>query len=125
MIDCNLTQLDNGKWWCPAPGCDDEQERLLPGNYRRNCRSLEAGFSPREHIEREIAFFVKDGTATRTTEQIAATLDKCFGGCRYLDGNCTAWINAARSNCDRRRVAWIEHLIHHDCELWTLVGAAT
>jgi len=39
MIDCTLAQLENGKWWCPE--CDPDKQRLLPGDYHRNCRSPE------------------------------------------------------------------------------------
>jgi len=36
MSDCNLQQLDNGKWWCPR--CDPHKRRLLPVNAKRNCK---------------------------------------------------------------------------------------
>lgn len=52
MTDCNLIQLDNGEWWCPAPGCDDEKKRLLPGNYHRNCRSPEQNAEVKARQER-------------------------------------------------------------------------
>ena len=116
MTDCNLIQLPSGKWWCPAPGCDDEKKRLLPDNLPRNCRSPKAGFSHRAQVERETAFFVDHGTATRTAEQIAATLDKCFGGCRYLKNNvCTVWAKTESPNCNARRTAWLKRLISKGC----------
>lgn len=36
MINCLLSQLDSGKWWCPE--CDPDKRRLLPIKARRNCR---------------------------------------------------------------------------------------
>ena len=39
--DCELVELDNGLWWCQAPGCDDDRKRLLPKKARRRCRSPE------------------------------------------------------------------------------------
>ena len=118
MDDCKLVHLGNGKWWCPAPGCDDGKRRLLPGDFRRNCRSLKAGFSLRDQIEREITLLVASSSTTQTIDQITDTLNKCFGGCRYFEGNCTAWANASSSNCDNRRAAWIEHIIYNECGLW-------
>jgi len=124
--DCDLVRLPSGKWQCQRPGC---KRRPSPVKAARHCNSPEAvaalnvllGAKPREHIERETAFFVNHGTATRTADQIAATLDKCFGGCPHLENNvCMAWASASRSNCDARRAAWIEHLIHNDCHLWEL-----
>ena len=127
---CILRRIEIG-WWCSV--CDPKQERILPVDAARKCQKgmppyREQGksiatdkyksLSSREHIEYETTFFVNQGTAKRTAEQIANTLDKCFGGCRYLEGNCTAWVNASSSNCDKRRAAWIEHIIHNECELW-------
>jgi hypothetical protein len=36
-MECPLTQLDSGKWWCPD--CDPKKKRLLPRKARRNCRA--------------------------------------------------------------------------------------
>lgn len=39
-MDCPLTQLDDGQWWCKL--CDCSRLRLLPVNARRNCRAYAA-----------------------------------------------------------------------------------
>ena len=103
--NCPLTQLPDGKWWCPVPGCDPKKRRLLPGDYRRNCRATR-----REQFEADIATDVSENT--RTMNQIGLTLDKCFGGCRYMKRWCTR--RGARQMGEQYQ-AWIEHLLENDC----------
>lgn len=54
------------------------------------------------------------GAAARPATAIAATLDRCFGGCDKMDTNkgyCTL-----RGRPCRQRQQWLEHLLFHECD---------
>jgi hypothetical protein len=66
-IDCDLVQLDNARWWCPAPGCDNDKKRLLSGNFRRNCRSPEvnaAAKARQQQLKTNLAFCLRECPAS-------------------------------------------------------------
>ncbi len=46
--------------------------------------------TPRQYIEQLMSQHIKSGKATQTYKQIDTTLDNCFGGCSYFNGQtCT------------------------------------
>ena len=102
--DCPLIQLPRGMWWCPVPGCDPHHRRLLPGNYRRNCRA-----TSRDRVEADL---VDDPRRTRSMADIAVDLNKCFGGCEHFqEGAC----DRHPKRCERYEV-WMERLREEGCE---------
>jgi len=44
-VDCVLTELDAGKWWCEK--CDPRKEQLLRVKARRNCGKQRAPYRER------------------------------------------------------------------------------
>lgn len=40
VIDCQLTRLDDGQWWCEV--CDPDRQALLPESGRQNCGTMSA-----------------------------------------------------------------------------------
>jgi len=115
-MKCNLQQLPDGRWWCPA--CDPEKKRLLPRFAHRNCRAPaehpRAPVTFRQQIETRIRRLV--GPGTRTMDAIQATLDKCFAPCKYLEKTgCPMWGND--KPC-KRGERWIESIMYNDCRLF-------
>jgi len=102
MALCNLIQLENGKWWCPAPGCDDKKKRLLPGNYRRNCQSPERNAEAKARQEK----------ITRYLAVCHACPDDAFDGRAAEGGHCT---KHSGNSCQFRRLL-VSQMFR--CEHW-------
>jgi hypothetical protein len=52
MSKCILSQLDSGRWYCPA--CDPEKRRTLPVNAHRKCRAA-PGYAPADPLTARLA----------------------------------------------------------------------
>jgi len=111
MIDCPLTQR-NGKWYCPQCGWTYHKQvrrncPKAPGTQKQKPKTI-----TRHDIEKILETHVKAGRATQTPEQIAATLDHCFGGCKHFNGSaCDRW----GSPC-KYPERWTERLLLNGCD---------
>ena len=99
MIDCDLVELPNGKWWCPE--CDKEKKLLLPFKSHRNCRAKlpEDIKTIREKtVSNNVKRFLIEGLE-RTQEEIKKVRDICFECTPHWDhknGGCKAFFPACR-----------------------------
>lgn len=83
MVNCNLQELDDGRFWCPE--CDRGKQRLLPVRAQRNC-----GAHPEPAtLEEQIDFALASGLATYPAALIERNLATCrTNDCdRFTEGN--------------------------------------
>ncbi len=139
MTDCPLEQR-NGKWVCPQCGwsyhkqarrnCPKAGEAMIAefdrlmelgdedgaGEVANRLLCWEKKQRPRKitrpEIEKMIAVHVQAGRNTQTPEQMAATLDRCFGGCKQFTGKACGIYG---SSC-RHMEHWIARLILNGCD---------
>ncbi len=110
-MNCDFTQLPNGKYWCQTPGCDDKQRRLVSALGKRTCR---ADRDPRREAERELRALIGSMDDARPWPDILATLDRCFGGCKKMDER-TGHCNLRGESCTQR-TNWLTFVLFNDCE---------
>ncbi len=117
MVNCDLQQLDDGRWWCPE--CDRGKQRLLPVPAQRKC---EAHSEPAT-LEERIDFALANELATYPAEQIERNLAICrTNACDrfHESNNCLElWLGG---DC-RHLHDWFEALCGYErkqrwCERW-------
>ncbi len=102
---CELTQLENGRWYCPA--CDPQRERTLPARAGRNCGPPAAQVP--EQILASIRVFCPD--CPRSPEELSRLVARCCACDEYAHG-CT------RGRCGRRWEQWRAVLAYGRCNRW-------
>ncbi|GAF88072.1 unnamed protein product [marine sediment metagenome] len=109
MRDCFWND-DGPPWKCQW--CDWKAPFDTVEPPHRNCpKAPNREQAERERLDRELKDLVDSGVATRTMNQIQATLKSCRGGCPHYVGH--VCIRRGRSCTHRKR--WIESLIFTGC----------
>ena len=113
MTQCIYERIGDGKqkahrYQCGECGHQRESD-YPPERLHRRC-----GAPPtyRQRAERAVADLVAQGVATRSLDEINATLDKCFAGCSQMDGG---YCRLRGSEC-RTRENWLLYIVVSDCD---------
>jgi hypothetical protein len=121
MSKCILSQLDSGRWYCPA--CDPEKRRTLPVNAHRKCRAA-PGYAPADPLTARLAELRLNGQWGVDGATVEARLATCRACKLWHQDHCDHYRGSTTCEQRTRYVAAVAGTLGmsgpkiQPCDLW-------